>query len=53
MMVSGIKKATKDPTRTKLESFSTQVVLLANTFSSCFNPITGIGMEIPTGTEKK
>lgn len=53
MIVSGMKKATKDPIRTKFGSFSTQVVLLMNTLSSSLSPITGIGTDTPTGTEKK
>lgn len=47
MMVSGMKKATKDPIRTKFGSFSTQVVLLTKTLSSSLSPITRIGTDTP------
>lgn len=53
MIVSGMKKATKDPIRTKFGSFSTQVLLLTNTLSSSLSPITGIGTDTPTGTKKE
>lgn len=52
MIVSGMKKATKDPIRTKFGSFSTQVVLLTNTLSSSLSPITGIGTDTPKRTKK-
>ena len=45
IMISGMKKATKDPTSMKRSSFSTQLPF-TNTFSSFSSPITGMGIEI-------
>lgn len=50
MMVSGTKKAMKEPTRTKLSSVSRQFPFL-KTLEWSLSPSTGIGIEMPAERE--
>lgn len=52
MMMRGMKKAMKDPMRTKFSSLRTQVPFTNTRESSC-KPMTGMGIDIPRKTEPK